>query len=547
MTEILSELHSENEILRDLSLGKNPKQTPAPVRSFHSSLPLQFSTQKTDATKITTRDLKAIDEHRLPSHQLHAMQYHSYLDKNGAPTLKLLHHVEKSAQPNPFMKDHSKASLLDAVTLFGPRWRDRIADECGLVEYAKACQLQKEGWFARDGVLSTRALGFLETQRDEQRAWLSGKLSAQHIGLMSLLASRNGQLTRETYYAECNYKTPWEVQESRIQWMQKHGILDANKMPTELGQTLRAIKTPNLTTASLNLRDTYIEKYLKLSMDDDTAARFLKMRPEEIESRIFRLKSSGLIDANGMPTPEFERACDGLRERAWHSTKPIWVLENRAPQLGDLNKYEQELVKTLATETPYISARQVEDHFGPEVDLRNLSQANVLHMRTLDVDGRQVKCTALNWGARSLTREMEIKKPLNGRFQRGSHVRHDLMLWEALQDFKGKLSLHKLSVESVTHERAIYAQKTSANDNKGVSTPDLVVGISTGDDVAIEYGNYAPAQMVKKVLNFPQEVVYVYSSHAGKLEAYKELYEAETKTSPVQKLVSWVYLPEISL
>lgn len=451
------------------------------------------------------------------------------------------------AQVRPYDRQlrFQHVALLKFVEANGDAWQQRLLDEKGWRELSYAIGVEKAGWFSTKGMLSEKAKTFLAAQDDQQLKYLLDRFTSQHASILNLLTVHGRELNEQLYKEIAASKVPWEKQLKSIEWMNTKGMIDAQWKPTPLAQKIRLLRAEILRPQEIRDLDLKIEAALR----ETPGSVSLDVPAHILNARILRLQASGFLDENLKPSTEFTKIADEHRDLRARSVEPSWVLDKRRPGLSELSENHKNILLTLATESPYLSEEQIKRHFNVHgSEIQTLVKGSLLQTQSAAIGRRSVVVFALNnRGAKALLCEAGIDKPLRGKFQRGSHMKHDFMLWETLQLVRHKQILARDAVHSIVHERAVYQAKTSANDNKGITTPDLIVRTQSGGEFALEYGNYTPEKMVHKVLNFPQQNVVVYSSSSSLLDQYISLFNETCSSSGVSKNVTWHYIPEIRL
>ena len=206
------------------------------------------------------------------------------------------------------------------------------------------------------------------------------------------------------------------------------------------------------------------------------------------------------------------------------------------------------LIKTLSLEAPFLSKKQIINHFTfDDKDFKNLENG-VLNKKKLIVDGKLVDCYALHWDTREILKSAGIKKSLKGKFQKDSHVYHDLMVYESVQNAKQILLESGDEIIEVIHERSQFQAKESANDNKGMCHADAVLKSKNGGETAVEFGKYSVKRMIHKIDGFSQSNVMVYSDNKGLLKSYESSFtELSTQKKIKQKNVKFIYFPSVQI
>lgn len=552
------ELSAQSEILSNLAVGEKTdlvtlfkNKAASKIDLMEYLLILSPPPRRDPSQRFHGPALQSIDRGSLTGLQKEGLINAGLLSETGRATQKLREAVFHQAPTHTKKLFREHALLLRYIDAKRDHWQDALTEQSGLTKFSKASGLCKAGWFSRDGILSEKARAFLKEQDDKDFKYLSRHFTSQHASLVNLLSVHGGNFNETLYNEIGRSNVPWEKQLRAIRWMVDKNILSEDWRPTELATQLRLLKVPLVKVADLKEVDVKIEEYLRggQKRDDLDRLKLADLPAHALESRIFRLRASGLITNELRPTFEFAKAAEELRIVYQSNKDPPWLRENRIPRLSDLTDMQRTLLITLATESPYLSLNQLKHHLEiPQFEIDVLVKGDLLRMRTEAINHEPVTAVALNARkTKGLLKEAGIEKPLAGKFQRGSHMRHDFMLWESLREFRKVMDKKQDKVVGVLHERAIYQAKTSANDNKGISTPDLVLKTESGGEYAFEYGNYKLKDMVRKINNFPQKNVVVFSSDAKRLDQYIALYEKQTVSQSVQKHVTWYFIPEIRL
>lgn len=556
MTDLI--LTPQAEILKNIAIGKKsdlvtllrkPKEDR--FRDLEFILVVLPPPRKPLHIEIRESDLKSIDQGTLPDVKRRLLQRELYLDSKGEPTRLLIDSILKTTPPFRGQLRYKQVEVMRFIEKSGERWPEAILERDGLVAFRRAVGLQKRGWFRTTGELTTKGQLFLKTQEQREIEYLRKHFTTQHISLLSLLTVYGKDLDKSTYQKVSRSKTSWEKQGEVIDWFTAKGIIDKDSWkPTQLGVELRLSKSAYLPENELKEIDFKLEEYARLGFHEKDKSRLRLDYLDEvgIQMRLYRLRASGYLDDHWKPTLEFAATSQELRERYTNSQDPPWILERRPPRLDELSPSQKALLSTLGSEIPYLTHKQILHHFDlKDTDIQRLTRGKLMNMRREIIGPKAVDCYALNnRTANPLLRELGIKDPLRGKFQRGSHMKHDFILFESLQVYKKMQAKIGNEVVGVLHERAIYQMKVSPNDNKGITTPDLVVKLKSGDTVAFEYGNYKPHKMIEKVQNFPSSDVVVFSSDAHLLTQYQELFISTESPGP-SKNVSWNFIPEVEL
>lgn len=556
MTELI--ISPDKEILSNIAKGKtNDLATLLKKPKYESYRDLEFllvvlpPTSRGTQIRLRDSELKAIDRKELEPRTFKFLVQQGFIDSEGAPTLKLFEALNRSTSPLRSSPTYKQVSLFRIIESHGDKWMGALLEKEGLTSLKKGIALQKSGWFRQNGELTAKGHLFLRTQESKEIDYLYKRFTAQHISLLSLLNIHGRSLDKNLYQDVGRSKLTWEKQQELIKWFIKKGVIDGETWnPTQLGVSLRLSKSAPLNQDEFKEVDFKLEEFLSLGSRSEDKERLglTYLDDMALQTRLYRLRASGHLDDNWKPTLNFTNACIDLRTQYSQNLDPPWIVEHRIPRLDELSAPQKTLLATLGTETSYLTQKQVLHHFElTESDLLILTRGKLLKTRREIIGAKPSECFALNNRmADRLLSGMGIEKPLRGKFQRGSHMKHDFMLFESVQAFKKMQARIGNEVVGITHERAIYQLKTSPNDNKGVTTPDLVLKLKSGDTVAFEYGNYKPSRMIEKIQNFPASEVVVFSSDTHLITQYEQLF-IQSSHSETSKNVTWHYIPEVEL
>ena len=202
----------------------------------------------------------------------------------------------------------------------------------------------------------------------------------------------------------------------------------------------------------------------------------------------------------------------------------------------------------MALETPFLSEKQINNRFHLNSNEINNLKQGILNSKSIVVKGEKINCYALNWDTKEILKPAGINRALRGKFQKDSHVYHDLMVYESIQHTKGVMLENGTEISEIIHERSQFQAKVSANDNKGMCHADSVVRDKSGGETAVEYGNYSVERMIHKINGFSQNNVMVYSDSQSMIHSYQSTYTQLTKTNKIKnKNVKFIYLPSVQM
>lgn len=468
------------------------------------------------------------------------LRAHGFIDQQGRPTEKYYKQIGENTKP--FRGNISKKELfiLNKINQLGANWENFVKENGSIRLYKKCISLQKASFFNKNGEISDHVKKLIHINLKNN---VISKFSSHHISLMNII-SENNNFIDEKIYEKYRFKTKWSEQEKKLKWMIDNNILTVNFQITEFGRKLRLSKIKPITMDEINERDIKILNWVK-TQDEKYLGLISK---NSAYSRIYRFQAAGLIDENLKITNKLSEIIKIKENDIKNDYRAVWIRENRKPRYDDLNENEIKLIKTLALETPFLSEKQIKHRFSLENESIEKLNQGLLKNKSIIINSQKINCYALNYGARQILKSVGINQPLRGKFQKDSHVYHDLMVYESIQDAKNVIYESGNEVTEIIHERAQFQAKTSANDNKGICHADSVLKDKSGSETAVEYGNYSVKRMMYKINGFSQNNVLVYCDNHTLINTYKNTYEKLLHSKKINsKNVKFIYLPSIQM
>ena len=524
----LEEIQTEHKNLLNIALNKKISKAEPGSRKTATALP---------ALPFRPSDKLNVD---LSKGHAEYLKEKGYLDETGKPTEKYYTQIKSSVQPFKGNLTSKDLSILKNVNLKGENWEEFIKSKSSSYLYERCISLKKANYFDDTGRVNDFVKNLLENEKEK---YIKSKFSSHHVSLINIIVENNNKINEEIYN-KYGFKTEWTNQVNKLNWMIENKILTDNFQLTDFGKNLRFSKIKPILLDEINERDLKIIKWLQTNEDKDLGLISIK----SAFSRIYRFQSAGLIGENLKISDKLNSILKIKETEFKNDHRPTWVKENRRPRFDDLSEKELNLIKTLALEVPFLSESQIKNRFSMTLDeLKNLNQG-ILNVKNIFVQGKNINCYALNWNTKEILKPAGIQRSLKGRFQKDSHVYHDLMVYESIQHTKELMLINENEVCEIIHERSQFQAKVSANDNKGMCHADAVVRDKSGGETAVEYGKYSVSRMMQKINGFSQDNVMVYSDSQTMIHSYKNTYTNMVQNNKLKsKSVQFIYLPSIHL
>lgn len=524
----LEEIQTEHRNLLNIALNKKISKTDNNAKKSVTTLPA-LPTRGTNATNV---DVSRGHESYLKSK--------GYLDAQGRPNEKYFKHIEDNTKAFNGKITKYELEILNKISQQGRNWENFIKENASISVYKKCISLKKAEYFDKNGLVNDYVKNLINVNHKNS---ISSKFSSHHVSLLNIIIENNNVIN-EKIYEKYGFKTKWADQEKKLKWMVENNILTKDFQLTDFGKNLRLSKIKPITLNEINERDLKIINWIKTN--DDSKLRLISKI--SANSRIYRFQAAGLIDNKNNVTDKLNEIVKTIENNIKNDSRAVWVREKRRARYDDLNENELKLVQTLALETPFLSEKQIKNKFS--IDEKSLTKLNqgVLNSKSIIINGEKINCYALNYGAREILKSAGINRHLRGRFQKDSHVYHDLMVYESIQDAKKLIQESGNEVSEIIHERAQFQAKISANDNKGICHADSVLRDKSGSETAVEYGNYSVKRMMHKINGFSQQNVLVYCDNHSLVNSYKKTYEKLVQSKKIQnKNVKFIYIPSIQM
>lgn len=527
--EPLEEIETEHRNLLNIALNKKNTKIGRSSSNQATSLPVIAHSSSSRPTSV---DLERCRKEHLISK--------GYVDERNLPTDKYYDYLKDSTKPFKGNLNLNDINLLKKIDKNAENWEIFLKESTSLYLYKRGISLNKAQYFNEKGELAGPIKDYIRNENDK---FIRSRFSSQHVSLINIIIENNFNINEEIYN-KYGFKSKWSDQKMKIDWMKSNNILNEDLKLTEYGKYLRLSKIKPIRIDEINERDLKILDWIKTNDENKLG---LNTKRNAL-SRIYRFQASGYIDENFKITSELDNIIVSKKEELNNDPRPAWIKESRNPRLDDLNNSELNLVKTLALESPFLSHRQLQDRFDlNDQNIRKL-KSGILIEKEIHARGKRTTCFALHWNTKNILKEAGINRTLKGRFQKDSHVYHDLMVYESIQHAKTLMSNQDNEVAEIIHERSQFQSKTSANDNKGMCHADAVAKDKSGSETAIEFGRYSVNRMIHKITHFSQSNVLVYTDSQSMLRSYEIEYKKQVQRKIIpQKNVKFIYLPSIQI